>query len=203
MSDTCRDLIGFNCDIETQAITLHEMLKKNNAVYQVIIRAEKLGLGPYYIGAGCICQTVWNVQNGLDPMHGICDVDFVYFDREDLSFEAEDAVIKKVQHEFSDLPVLLDVKNQARVHLWYADFFGYDIAPFRCLEDAINTWPTTATSVGVRMTDGKLIVYAPFGLSDMFGQIIRANKAQINQATYKKKCDKWASKWNTLTIVEW
>lgn len=198
-----RLLPGFHCDIEAQIILLHEILKRNEVVYQVISCAEKLELGPYYIGAGCICQTVWNVQNHLDPMHGISDIDLVYFDSKDLSYEAEDAVIKKVQHAFSGIPVPIDVKNQARVHLWYADFFGYDIAPISCLEEAINTWPTTATSIGVRMTNGRLVVCAPFGLNDMFGQIVRANKTQITKETYEKKCNKWASKWDTLTIIEW
>ena len=40
--------------------------------------------------------------------------------------------------------------NETRVHLWYEAHFGYRIDPYASVEDAINTWPTTATSIGVR-----------------------------------------------------
>ena len=49
----------------------------------------------------------------------------------------------------------------------------------------------------------QFLVYAPYGLNDMFGQIIRANKTQITKETYIQKCNKWLKKWNTLNIVEW
>lgn len=135
-------------------------------------------------------------------MYGISDVDIVYFDN-DLSFEAEDRVIRKIEQQFEHIPVEIDIKNQARVHLWYKDYYGYELVPYDSLESAINTWPTTATSIGIRISDGDFIVYAPYGLNDMFGQIIRANKTQISKETYLKKCGKWSSKWPELTIIDW
>lgn len=198
-----QNLLGYNCDIETQMKLFYEILQKNDVVYQAITGAGKLGLNQYYIGAGCICQSVWNYQNNLNPMYGISDIDFVYFDEEDLSYEAENATIQKVKNEFSNLPMRFDVKNQARVHLWYGQYYGYEQTPYNSIEDAVNTWPTTATSIGVRIENGKLIVYAPFGMNDMFGQIVRANKTKINKEIYIEKCEKWVSKWNTLTIIEW
>ena len=71
-------MIGYNCDIETQKQLLHRILSENKSLYEVIMKAQKLGLEKYYIGAGCICQTVWNYQNGLDLMYGISDIDIVY-----------------------------------------------------------------------------------------------------------------------------
>ena len=195
-------MIGYNCDIGTQRRLLYEILSRNAILLEVLRGARTLGLENYYIGAGCVCQTVWNFQNGLELMHGISDIDFVYFD-EDLSYEAEDRVIKQVKQAFRGLPVEIDVKNEARVHLWYKEHNGYDISPYTSVEAAIDTWPTTATSVGVRLRDGVFEVYAPFGLNDLFGQIVRPNKTQITEETYIKKCRKWVSKWDTLTIVPW
>ena len=135
-------------------------------------------------------------------MYGIADIDFVYFD-DDLTYEAENEIIKRVQTNLADCPVPIDVKNQARVHLWYQSAFGYELPPYKTLEDAIKTWPTTATAIGVRLDGSNLSVYAPFGLDDLFGQIIRANKAQITKETYEKKCRNWTEKWNTLTVIPW
>jgi hypothetical protein len=42
----------------------------------------------------------------------------------------------------------IDVKNEARVHLWYKSHFGYDIPPYHSVEEAMDSWPTTATAVG-------------------------------------------------------
>lgn len=196
-------MIGFNKDINTQKRILFEILSQNSILFEIIRDAPKIGLENYYIGAGCVCQSVWNYQNGLDLMYGISDVDFVYFDDRDLSYEAENRIVQEIKRRFFHLPVEIDIKNQARVHLWYQDHYGYELQPYDSLESAINSWPTTATSIGIRLSDGDLVVYAPFGLNDMFGQIVRANKMQITKETYWKKCKKWHAKWPTLQVVEW
>lgn len=195
-------MTGHNRDLETQKRLLLDILSQNPALLEIMQNAPTLGLANYYIGAGCICQTVWNFQNGLDCLHGISDIDFVYFD-DDLSYEKEDRVIRQIDQRFSELPVRIDVKNQARVHLWYKEYYGYDLQPYASVEDAINTWPTTATAVGVRMQEGEFVVYAPFGLNDMFGQIVRPNKTQITAETYRSKCEKWRTRWPALEFIEW
>lgn len=194
---------GYRCDIEQQKEFLFSILSKNKVLMEIIREAEKLGLDFYYIGAGCICQSVWNYQNHFEPMYGISDVDLVYFDDVDLSYETEELIVDEVRHRFSHLPVAIDVKNQARVHLWYQDYYGYALKPYDSLESAIDSWPTTASAVGVRMERGEFIVYAPYGLNDMFGQIVRPNKTQITEETYRHKCEKWLAKWDSLTIMEW
>lgn len=196
-------MLGFHCDIEKQIQLLYTVLSKSGILMKVIQESEEFGLKDYYIGAGCICQSVWNYQNGLDALYGISDIDFVYYDSSDLSYEAENRTVERIRGRFSHLPVSLDVKNQARVHLWYRGYFGYDLKPYDSLESAIDSWPTTASAVGVRMKQGKFIVYAPYGLNDLFGQIIRANKVQITKETYEQKCKKWMERWNSLTIIEW
>ena len=183
---------------------LQAILQENTALWSVIQGADMLGVEHYYVGAGCIAQTVWNVQNRFPPMYGIADIDFVYYDDTDLSWSGEDAVIRRVGECFGSLGIPLDVKNQARVHLWYRKKWGVEVPPVRSLEEAIGTWPTTATAVGVRLLDGaEWRVCAPFGLNDLFAQVIRANKVRINEAYYREKCTKWHAKWNSLQIVPW
>ena len=181
---------------------LLEILQKNHVLWAVLQGCEELAIPNYYVGAGCVTQTVWNSLSHMEPMHGISDIDFVYFDP-DLSYEKEDSVIKKVKAEFVSSSVEIDVKNEARVHLWYKEHFGHAIRPYVSVEDAIDSWPTTASAVGVRLEKGKLVIYAPFGLKDMFQGIVRPNKVQISQEIYEGKCRKWLAKWPTLTIVPW
>jgi hypothetical protein len=81
---------------------------------------------------------------------GIKDVDLIYFDAEDLSAKAETDHESRLRDLFRRLPIKLDVKNEARVHLWYRERFGYAIRPYLSSADAIATFPTTATAVGIR-----------------------------------------------------
>lgn len=194
---------AYNKDLATQIEVLEAIVLQSPTLRDIILRAEELGLPDYYIGAGCIAQTVWNSLSGYPLDYGISDIDLVYFDT-NLEQAAEEKVAEQARHLYADLPFPLDVKNEARVHLWYEARFGYAIKPYVSLEDAINTWPTTATSMAVRVeAENRLRVYAPFGLNDLFGRIVRPNKAQITEEIYKAKADKWHKKWPELTVIPW
>jgi hypothetical protein len=95
------------------------------------------------------------------------------------------------------------VKNQARVHLWYRRKFGYGIAPYRSVEDAIATFPTTATAVGLRKVGIGYELCAPFGLTDLLGLVVRPNMRQITREIYEAKVERWRRIWPQLTFVPW
>ena len=194
---------GFNTDLQTQIQKLEKIIMENEILNNIIKKATNLGLKDYYIGAGCIAQTVWNKQMNFSQNNGISDIDFVYYDSSDLSFEKENVTIEFIKEKINPGPIELDVKNQARVHLWYKEHFGYDIESYKSIEEAINSWPTTATSIGIRLKNSKFIVYAPFGLNDLFGMIIRANKTQITEKIYMQKVRKWKAKWPSLKVIPW
>ncbi|MGH7447751.1 MAG: nucleotidyltransferase family protein [Longimicrobiales bacterium] len=181
---------------------LTQVLRSSELVYECLRRLAVLDLPNWYLGAGCIAQTVWNAAHGYDPTTGIVDYDIVYFDP-DLSPEAEDAAVTRVGEVLSDLPLRPDVKNQARVHLWYAGHFGYEIRPYASCEDAIATWPTTATAIGVRLRNGSLAVEAPFGVDDLFGLVVRPNRVQITPDIYLSRVERWTRQWPLLTILDW
>ena len=194
---------GFNQDISEQVQALERILSRSPMIREALDRAQSLDIDNYYIGAGCIAQTVWNHLSGNPPDHGIKDIDFAYFDDTRLNYEAENEIVEQVKRLCADIEIEMDVKNQARVHLWYESRFGYGIAPYASLEAALNSWPTTATAIGVRKEPQGLRVYAPFGLNDVFGKIVRANKVQITERIYEEKATRWLNKWPDLTIIPW
>ncbi len=71
----------------------------------------------WYLAAGCVAQTVWNVRGSRPPEEGIRDYDLPYFEPNDLSWEAEDMAIQAATPIFAGLPVGVEVRNEARVHL--------------------------------------------------------------------------------------
>jgi uncharacterized protein len=194
---------AMNADLVSQARALEAILRRSRTVQTVLERAAGLCLPNWYLGAGCIAQTVWNHLLGRALDADIQDLDLVYFDPDDLGADAENQRFEQTKALFADLPIQIDLNNQARVHLWYKDHFGYAIRPYSSVEEAIRSWPTTATSVGVRHDALGFSVYAPYGLSDLFGLVVKANKVQITEAIYLRKVARWKSCWPELQVVPW
>lgn len=164
---------------------------------------DRIGLPDAWLVAGAIAQTVWNHAFGFSPAHGIADIDIVYFDAADLSQEAEAAQAARLRAAFPDLPAAIDVKNEARVHLWYAAKFGYPIAPYASARDAIATFPTTATAIGLQPFAGAWAWHAPYGFADLRACILRPNKTQITRAIYEAKVLRWRAAWPALKVIDW
>jgi uncharacterized protein len=192
-----------DADLGRQVAGLELAVRTNPFVEAIIGGAGSLGLPGWYLGAGCITNTLWNLLHGFDPVTGVKDYDLVYFDDGDLTAEAEQAMETKAQGLFRELGVQLDVTNEARVHLWYESRFGRPLPPYRSTEHAIRTWPTTASSVGVRRDAAGFRVCAPFGLRDLFAMVVRPNKTVVTRAVYEAKVARWSALWPRLTVVPW
>ncbi len=115
--------------LDEQLAALQDTLSRNETLLEVLNRTATLDLPGWYLTAGCLFQTVWNVATGRPPAEGIKDYDVFYFDDGDLSWESEDKVIRAAADVFADLPADVEVRNEARVHLWYERKFGVPCAP--------------------------------------------------------------------------
>ncbi|HEY8978168.1 MAG TPA: nucleotidyltransferase family protein, partial [Streptomyces sp.] len=80
--------------LDDQLDSLRAVLSRNSVLTEVLERTATMALPGWYLTAGCLFQTVWNVVTDRPPAHGIKDYDVFYFDDRDLSWEAEDAVIE-------------------------------------------------------------------------------------------------------------
>ncbi|MGW2501935.1 nucleotidyltransferase family protein [Streptomyces sp. NPDC001588] len=190
--------------LDQQLDSLHAVLSRNDVLTEVLARTATLGLPGWYVAAGCLFQTVWNVVTERPPTSGIKDYDVIYFDDSDLSREAEDAVIKAGREVFADLPADVEIRNEARVHLWYEAKFGVPCPPYDSTEAAIDSFAATTCCLGVRVeTDGRWRVYAPHGLSDMFNLVLRPNPALAPRTVYETKAARWREQWPELRVMDW
>ena len=178
-------------------------MRGSAVLWECLERLAELDKPDCYLGAGCVAQTVWNAAHAKPPAADVSDHDVVYFDDADLTEHGENEAAAVVRNVMADLPLNVDVKNQARVHLWYRRRFGYDIVPYTSTEDAIATWPTTATAIGVRLSHGRPRVFAPFGLDDLLRLVVRANRVQITPEIYRRKVARWTRHWPNLTVLPW
>jgi hypothetical protein len=145
-----------------------------------------LDLPDCWIGAGAVRDLVWDTRfgDGFDPAR-VEDIDVVFFDPDNLSVEHEHE-IERGLHE-QEPSVEWDVKNQARVHLWYEARFGAAAHPLTSTTDGVSTWPEIATAIAVRLRPDReveLEIAAPYGLDDLLDGVWRRNlNREYNRAT--------------------
>jgi hypothetical protein len=173
-------------------------------VMTILATVRDLGLPDAWLVSGGIYQTVWNVMTGRPHFHGIKDFDVIYFDGTDLSYEAEDAVIRRVDAALPELAGLLEVRNQARVHLWYEQRFGRPYRPLDCAMDSLTTYAARTHAVAARLgADDRLVLNAPFGLANLFAMRLVPNYVQANEQTYAEKGARMKALWPELEVVDW
>ena len=100
----------------------------NRAILQ---RLPLLGAPQCWLVAGCIYQAAWNERVGRTPQSDIKDYDIFYFDDSDLAGRRRMPSSSAGACCSRDLDGLIEIRNQARVHLWYPQRFG---APYPQLD---------------------------------------------------------------------
>jgi hypothetical protein len=190
--------------LDEQVLALRSALSRNDQLLMVLERIAGMGLPGWYLTGGGVFQTVWNVVTGRPPTAGIKDYDIFYFDDTDVSWEAEDRVIQAAAEVFADQPVEVELRNEARVHLWYEQKFKAPCDPYDSTEAAIDSFAATTCAVGIRLeAGGRWRVYAPHGLSDVFNLVLRPNPGQGRREAYLTKSARWQRQWPELTVLEW
>lgn len=135
---------------------------------------------------------------------GIRDADLFSFDV-DRSWDAEDVVIRRGAELFADLPVPVEIRNEARVHLWYADRFGAP-APtaFGSVAEAVDGFAAVCCCYGLTLdAAGAPTVYAPHGYEDLFAMVVRPHRRLAPRHVYEAKAARWTGRWPELTVLPW
>jgi hypothetical protein len=173
-----------------------------NPAHDIIARAlDELALPDAWIVSGCLVQTAWNGLTGRAVAYGISDYDVFYFDP-DTSWAAEDAVIRRLAARLGDVGAPVEVRNQARVHLWYPDKHGLPYPPLQRSTEGIDRFLTRTTKVGIRRAADGYDVYAPHGFDDIAGLTVRPNPgANFSAANYAAKAARWKGLWPELTVL--
>jgi hypothetical protein len=183
---------------------LAQLLASVPHVMTILRMLRDLALPDAWLVSGGIYQTVWNILTERPLFHGIKDFDIIYFDGSDLSYDAEDAVITRVNTALPDLASLLEVRNQARVHLWYEQRFGRPYRPLDCAMDSLTTYAARTHAVAARLdADDRLVLHAPFGLANLFAMRLVPNYVQPNRETYLEKGARMKALWPELTVEPW
>jgi hypothetical protein len=182
---------------------LEDILRAAPSMMTVLTLSRELDLPDWLIVSGAVYQRVWNHLTGREPDYGVRDYDVIYFDP-DTSWDAEDVFIKRAAALFpSPLSELVEVRNQARVHLWFEDHFGEPYEPLSSSEEALSRFVAPAFGVGVRLeADDSLTIRAPFGLEDLFAMTLRPNPLRGLAKGWVKTTTSARTRWPEITVVE-
>ncbi len=183
---------------------LTDIVRADPGLMHVLTTVRGLDLPDWRLVSGAVYQAVWNVRTGRPAGYGVKDYDLAYFDGSDLSYEAEDGVIKRVAAAFDEpFRSRVEVRNQARVHLWFQDRFGEPYEALNSTDEALSRFVAPTFAVGVRLeADDTLTVAAPFGLEDVFSMTIRPNPHRPVARSWAKVIENARARWPELTVVE-
>lgn len=182
---------------------LIDIVRANADLMHVLRVMRDLDLPDWRLFSGAVYQSVWNERTGRAPGYGVKDYDIGYFDP-DTSWDAEDEVIKRVAAAFTpEVRDIVEVRNQARVHLWFEGKFGERYEPLTCTDDAPARFVAPAFALGVRLEkDDAISVFAPFGLQDVFEMVIRPNPTRGLTRGWNRVIANARGRWPEITVIE-
>ena len=181
--------------------TLICVLEKSDVFRPLMATLNDSRLQNWHLSAGFIQQIVFNHLHGYNLHQNVKDIDVVYYSLE-RDPEYENSLISTLKGSLStDLEI--DLKNEAFVDEWYEEKFGHSIGQYSSVYDAIDSFPTTTTAIGITMKDEEYKVYSTFGFDDLFNLILRPNKRQITKDIYESKKARIAENWPKVRVVDW
>ncbi|GAA2530760.1 hypothetical protein Ahu01nite_094360 [Winogradskya humida] len=150
---------------------------------QVLATVHDSGLPDAWVGAGAVRDLVWGqlYGHGFDPAD-VHDIDVAFYDPDRLDWDRNEHATALLAAAWPGQP--WEARNQAAIHTWFHHRFGGDpVAPFASIQEAVASWPETATAVAARLDhDGTVDLCAPYGLDDLLAGIWRRNPARVTLA---------------------
>jgi hypothetical protein len=179
------------------------IVRADPGLMHVLTTVRGLGLNDWRVFSGAVYQSVWNAVTGRPVGYGRKDFDLGYFDP-DTSWDAEDLVIKRVAAALDEpFRSEVEVRNQARVHLWFPDRFGEPYDALTGTDEALARFVAPAFAVGVRLErDDTISIAAPFGLEDVFSLTLRPNPDRPRAKGWDKVVTSARARWPELTVIE-
>ncbi|MBI3984736.1 MAG: nucleotidyltransferase family protein [Candidatus Levybacteria bacterium] len=180
------------------------LIEKDKWMIDVLKIVGKLNLSDWWVGAGFVRGKVWDSLHGYRKRTPLPDIDVVYFDKKDFDKIEAKSFSTKAEERYQEVlkkkmpKINWSVTNQARMHLMHND------KPYKNSEEGLSNWVETATCIGVRIKNGKLILATPIGIKDLVNLILRPTpkfKKDLKVFKERMKTKKTLKKWPKLKVV--
>ena len=171
-------------------------LVQSSLLLMTVLRAMRSVDEGLWLGGGAIRNCVWDMLTGRGTLQD--DFDVVYFDASDTTPTSEARMEDQVRVRLP-LGLKVSVKNQARMHLVNGEPQRYSLA------EAIENWPETATSIGVRLSAANIVeIIAPHGVDDLLGLTVRPTPYHSKHGRAfadRVSAKAWTTHWPELKVL--
>ncbi|MEZ8616677.1 nucleotidyltransferase family protein [Vibrio splendidus] len=170
------------------------LIKQDPLRIQVLDCVAQLDLPQCYVAAGFVRNLVWDHLHGYASPTPLNDIDVIYFDTIDTSYESDLRYEAQLKQRLPELN--WQVRNQANMHTRNGD------EPYQGSLDAMGYWPEKETAVAVKQSlDGDIECISSFGLESLFDLQITPNPKRSRDTFDQRVQSKdWLTQWSKLTI---
>ncbi|PTO51743.1 nitrate reductase [Vibrio splendidus] len=180
--------------IHPLANSIVTLIKQDPLRMQVLDCVAQLDFPQCYVAAGFVRNLVWDHLHGYASPTPLNDIDVIYFDPIDTSYESDlryDAQLKQRLPELN-----WQVRNQANMHTKNGD------ESYQSSLDAMSYWPEKETAVAVKQSlNGDIECISSFGLESLFDLQITPNPKRNRDIFDQRVQSKYRlTQWSKLTI---
>ena len=176
------------------SLELKKIISQEEWLMNILRAVRDLRLPDWYLAAGVVRNTVWDVLHGYSKRTPLNDIDVVFFDPSKLFSEKKiEMRLKKKFPHYS-----FEAVNQSFVHEMYPHKPKVHSS---C--EAIGSFVEIPTCVGVRLEqDDSFTICAPHGLLSLFSLEV-APTAGVSLQKYEErvKSKQWEKLWPKLHIT--
>ncbi|MEZ8045865.1 nucleotidyltransferase family protein [Vibrio sp. 10N.237.312.C02] len=180
--------------IHPLANSIVTLIKQDPLRMQVLDCVAQLDLPQCYVAAGFVRNLVWDHLHDFDSPTPLNDIDVIYFDTIDTSYESDLRYEAQLKQRLPELN--WQVRNQANMHTRNGD------EPYQGSLDAMRYWPEKETTVAVKQSPtGEIECISAFGLESLFDLKITPNPNRSRDVFDQRVQSKnWLTHWPKLTI---
>jgi len=170
------------------------LIKQDPLRMQVLDCVAHLDLPQCYVAAGFVRNLVWDHLHGYSSPTPLNDIDVIYFDPIDTSYESDLRYEAQLKQRLPELN--WQVRNQANMHTRNGD------ESYQSSLDAMSYWPEKETAVAVKQSlNGDIECISSFGLESLFDLQITPNpKRNRDIFDQRVQSKNWLTQWSKLTI---
>ncbi|MCK8072042.1 nucleotidyltransferase family protein [Vibrio sp. 1CM23M] len=170
------------------------LIKQDPLRMQVLNCVAQLDLPQCYVAAGFVRNLVWDHLHGYAFPTPLNDIDVIYFDPMDTSYESVIQYETQLQERLPELN--WQVRNQANMHIRNND------EPYQSSLDAMSYWPEKETAFAVKQNlDGDIECISAFGLESLFDLKLTPNPNRSRDVFDQRVQSKnWLTQWPKLTV---
>lgn len=187
-------------------VKLCTALTNNKELVMILNILNTFNLKEYYVHGDIIYQSVWNYLDNRTPSYKNRRISILYYDEDDVSLKKEVQVEKELTKILSRYGMFYEITihNCARQYLERKKHPILNRVEEGSSKQILKESAMTISSVGIRLVQNEIEVYAPYDVKDIFDRIIRpVYHAYASPQVYVRQSSILCKEWPFLKVINY